>query len=92
MVRMTVLVSGRVQLVGYRMFAERSAARIGAISGTVRNLPDGSSVEVIADGSRAVLEECLADLRVGPAHALVRSVEVEWGDANSEFAEFVTVY
>ena len=92
MERMTVLVRGRVQMVGYRMFAEGAAARIGNMVGTVRNLPDGSTVEVIAEGRRTALEEFLEELKSGPAHALVRGVDVEWDVASGEFASFVTIY
>lgn len=92
MVRMTVRIRGRVQMVGYRMFAEMEAERIGEISGSVRNLPDGSTVEVIAEGTRASLEELVAELKVGPAHALVRDVEIEWGVARGEFSGFETIF
>ena len=92
MVRMTVRVRGRVQMVGYRMFAEVTADRIGGISGAVCNLPDGSTVEVVAEGRRESLEEFLGELRIGPAHALVRDVKVEWGIAKGDFRGFVTIF
>lgn len=92
MVRMTVLVRGRVQMVGYRMFVEMAVERISGIGGTVRNLPDGSSVEVIAEGRRAALEALLEELKIGPPHALVRSVDVEWSVASGEFDGFETIY
>ena len=79
-------------MVGYRMFAEMTAARIGGVTGTVRNLPDGASVEVIAEGERQALESLFDELKVGPAHALVRSVNVEWSEASSEFEGFKTIY
>lgn len=91
MVRISVRVRGRVQMVGYRMFAELTADRIGGIAGSVQNLPDGSSVVVIAEGPRALLEEFLDELKIGPANALVREVEVEWGVASGEFVGFVTI-
>ena len=91
-VRMRVLVRGRVQMVGYRMFAEREAARLGAVHGTVRNLPDGATVEVVAEGNRAALETLLAELRVGPSHAIVRDLEVTWNEASGEFGSFDTVF
>jgi len=92
MVRMTVRVHGRVQMVGYRMFAEVTADRIGGISGTVCNLPDGSTVEVVAEGRRDSLEKFLDELKVGPAHAVVRGAKVEWGIANGEFRRFATIF
>lgn len=92
MVRMTVRVCGRVQMVGYRMFAEVAADQIGGISGTVCNLPHGSTVEVVAEGRRESLEKFLDELKVGPAHALVRDVKVEWGTAAGEFRGFETIF
>lgn len=77
--RCHVWVSGSVQGVGFRFFAERIARRRG-VSGLVRNLPDGR-VEVIAEGPRLALEQLIADLRKGPPGAVVRDVVVEWGQA-----------
>jgi acylphosphatase len=68
-----LLVSGRVQGVGYRYFAERSAQEIG-VTGWARNLDDGR-VEVHANGTATQLEEFEARLRKGPRFADVRSVE-----------------
>ncbi|HEY6904909.1 MAG TPA: acylphosphatase [Candidatus Acidoferrales bacterium] len=68
-------VSGAVQGVGYRYFAERVAAQLG-ISGYVRNLRDGR-VEVYAIGladSLASLRRCLER---GPVGASVEKVTEE---------------
>jgi len=67
------LVSGRVQGVGYRAFAERMARETG-VSGWARNLDDGR-VEAHANGTAAQLDEFEARLRTGPRWADVRSVE-----------------
>jgi acylphosphatase len=67
------LISGRVQGVGYRYFAERSARATG-VTGWARNLDDGR-VEVHANGTSAQLEDFEARLRMGPRFADVRSVE-----------------
>jgi acylphosphatase len=67
------LISGRVQGVGYRYFAERSARETGVI-GWARNLDDGR-VEVHANGTPAQLDDFEARLRMGPRFADVRSVE-----------------
>ena len=48
-----IVVSGRVQGVGYRYFAA-ARAKMHGILGYVRNLPDGS-VEVVAVGPRVAL-------------------------------------
>ncbi len=91
-VRMIARVRGRVQMVGYRVFAESSAGRIGGITGTVRNLPDGSTVEVVAEGRCASLEAFLHELKIGPPHALVRQIDVEWDVFSGEFDAFETLY
>jgi acylphosphatase len=67
------LISGRVQGVGFRYFAER-AAREAGVTGWVRNLADGS-VEVHAEGTRVAVETFEANLRRGPSHADVRVFE-----------------
>jgi acylphosphatase len=68
-------VSGQVQGVGYRMFAQRAARDLG-IRGWARNLADGR-VEVLAMGGGHQLENFEGELRMGPPHAEVRGVEVE---------------
>jgi len=66
------LVEGRVQGVGYRYFAMKTAEGLG-ICGFARNLPDGR-VEVLAEGPEEVLEAFEARLREGPGFARVESV------------------
>jgi acylphosphatase len=66
-------VSGRVQGVGFRYFAERAARHIG-VTGWARNLDDGR-VEVLANGTTAQLGEFEARLRQGPPAGDVRSFE-----------------
>jgi acylphosphatase len=68
-------VSGQVQGVGYRVFAQRTARDFG-VRGWARNLDDGR-VEVLAMGTGRQLEDFEGELRVGPPHANVRGLEVE---------------
>ena len=68
------LVSGRVQGVGYRMFAADCARREG-LAGHVRNLPDGS-VEAVAAGDLDSVTRFEAALWRGPSHARVEAVDV----------------
>ena len=69
------LVSGMVQGVGYRYFAQRLADQLG-ISGYAKNLSDGR-VEVYAIGRAEALESLRASLARGPHSADVESVDVE---------------
>jgi acylphosphatase len=68
------LISGMVQGVGYRAFAERCAHQIG-VTGWARNQDDGR-VEVHANGTAEQLDGFEARLRQGPRWAQVRGVEV----------------
>lgn len=68
------LISGVVQGVGYRAFAERSARQLG-VTGWARNQDDGR-VEVLANGTVEQLDDFEARLRQGPRWAQVRTVEV----------------
>jgi acylphosphatase len=76
--RLTALISGRVQGVGYREFVRRNALDL-QLSGYVENLDDGR-VEVVAEGARDDLDLLLVKLRMGPAHAEVDEIETTWGE------------
>lgn len=65
-------VSGRVQGVGFRWWTRKKGRELG-VSGTVRNLPDGS-VEVHAAGRSSEVEALGELLGRGPLGAKVRSV------------------
>lgn len=65
-------VSGRVQGVGYRDFARRTARTL-ALRGSARNRPDGS-VEVIVCGDAAALAHYATELRAGPRWSQVEAV------------------
>ena len=67
------LISGDVQGVGYRFFAQRAAARHQVV-GYVRNLPDGR-VEAVAEGLADDVEAFKHDLATGPAYATVENIE-----------------
>lgn len=67
------LISGEVQGVGYRFFAQRAAAR-HQVRGYVRNLADGR-VEALAEGEAESIEEFKHDLTTGPAFAAVANIE-----------------
>ena len=66
-------VRGRVQGVGFRWWT-RSRARALGLTGTVRNVPDGS-VEVRVRGTEPDVAELRRMLRQGPPGAQVEAVE-----------------
>lgn len=77
--RLTALVTGTVQGVGYRRYVQRHARDL-KLSGSAENLLDGR-VEVVAEGSPADLERLLHWLRRGPPHARVREVQTQYSEA-----------
>jgi acylphosphatase len=66
-------VRGRVQGVGYRYFALKTATELG-LRGYVRNLDDGR-VEVYAVGSEKELSQFAGSLHRGPRWSDVRGVD-----------------
>jgi acylphosphatase len=80
-----LIVVGRVQGVGYRWFARQAAVTLGVV-GWTRNMPDGTVVLEVA-AAQEVLEQFIAELRVGPPAAkvqVVRMVERESTDSLPE--------
>ena len=69
-----VLVSGRVQGVGFRWYAREKGEELG-LGGWVRNLPDGR-VEAWLEGEEGAVHAMLAWLAKGPPAARVTHVEI----------------
>lgn len=74
--RVHLLVSGRVQNVGFRAFVMRTAEQL-RLAGWVRNLEGGHRVELEAEGEAGAVEALIALVRQGPAAARVEQVFVE---------------
>ena len=84
--RARLLISGRVQGVGYRYATVNAAKRFG-LTGWVRNLDDGR-VEAVAEGPREKIEELIRWAHQGPPAARVSDVAVAWEPATGEFGGF----
>jgi len=82
-------VSGRVQGVGFRFYAERTASSLG-VGGYVRNLFDGR-VEVYAIGSAEQIDALRNALRRGPRMAAVDRVDEHAADILPEYANVFSV-
>ena len=81
------ILSGRVQGVGFRYFAQDAARREG-LHGYVTNQDDGS-VEVKAEGDAEALDRFERTLRQGPSRSRVENVvidEVPPDQGNSGFS------
>ncbi|HLF70529.1 MAG TPA: acylphosphatase [Dehalococcoidia bacterium] len=86
-VALRALVRGRVQGVGFRDWVRRRARELG-LNGSARNFPDGTTVEVIAEGARPALDALAAALKLGPPGAYVTAVDTTWTDATAAYDGF----
>ncbi len=86
MERVHLLVTGRVQGVWYRASTREQACSLGLV-GWVRNLRDGR-VEIVAEGSRELLESLVEWAHEGPPSAQVEDVASRWSEASLQFADF----
>jgi len=85
------VIRGRVQAVGFREYVY-TRARLLRLTGYVRNLPDGRSLEIVAEGERKDLEQLLEYLRDGPRLGRVDGIEADWGEAGGAYRDFGVVY
>ena len=81
------VVRGRVQGVGFREFVI-SRATAARLTGYVRNLSDGGSVEIVAEGPRTNLDDFLGLLQKGSRLSTVQAVEVHWGPPTGGYSDF----
>ena len=87
---MYVKITGSVQGVGFRYFAQQHARTLGLV-GYVKNAIDGS-VEVFAQGEREQLDSYLRRLKAGPNAAYVRETNVTWKDMATKYERFEVAY
>ena len=86
-----LVIHGRVQGVGFRVFVVRQATRLG-VRGWVRNRRDGT-VETLLIGEPEALAAAETACRRGPTLAAVREAErhIASDDGSSNFRERETV-
>lgn len=84
--RVRLTVTGVVQGVGFRMYAQREARHLG-LTGFVRNRP-GGEVEIVAEGDGAAVDRIIAWAHQGPPAARVERVETEAAEPTGEFDGF----
>lgn len=80
------IISGTVQKVGYRFFAQRAAAR-HQVRGYIRNLMDGR-VEAYVEGNLQTVEDFKNDLLAGPAYSKVEDIEETVLEPTNSYSAF----
>jgi acylphosphatase len=86
MMEIQCVVSGKVQGVGFRDYAQQAAADL-ELRGYIQNNPDGS-VSVVAQGSPESLRLFVEYLHEGSVLAVVEGVAVEWKTAILLYDDF----
>jgi len=85
-----ISVFGRVQGVGYRYSAVRTALKY-RIVGWVRNAYDGS-VELECEGNAKDIDGFIKWLKIGPTGAKVTSIEINEKQYQGLYSDFVVDY
>ena len=86
MKRLHLIISGRVQGVGFRAFVHKQAQEL-ALNGWVRNLPDGK-VESVAEGPEEKLNHFLNYCKQGPTRSQVTSIAESWEKPENHWNQF----
>ncbi|MGI9295035.1 MAG: acylphosphatase [Pseudomonadales bacterium] len=81
-----LLISGFVQMVGYRDFTRRMALKY-ELNGWCRNLADGR-VEAMLCGAEDNVLKCISELKKGPQLARVNHIERRAVDDDTHYSEF----
>ena len=81
-----LLISGRVQGVGFRYYIARNAWDL-KINGYAKNLFNGD-VEIYAEGSKELLDEFIKRAKLGPSHAIVEKTSEQWLDFKNKYNNF----
>lgn len=85
--RLTAWVEGRVQGVGFRAWARRTASELG-LDGFATNLDDGR-VEVVAEGRESGCQRLLDELEGGDGPGRVTRVTQRWSAPQGDMSGFV---
>lgn len=81
-----IIVSGRVQGVGFRWFVFKEAQRV-KVAGQVCNLSDGT-VEIELEGDKQAIEQLISRVQQGPAFSHVTDVQTTWQAYTGSYREF----
>ncbi len=81
-----LVVSGKVQGVGYRYFIARKASEL-ELNGYAKNLFNGD-VEIVAEGRKEYLHALVLQAKEGPRNSRVDSCKVEWLDFKKKYDNF----
>ena len=85
-----VLISGRVQGVGFRYFAVSAAEQFG-IKGYVRNVR-GGKVEIVCQGDEEELKPFIEEVKKGPSFSVIADAVIEEMPEDKKYNSFEIKY
>ena len=77
-VEVECILKGKVQGVGFRMFAQKRAEKYN-LAGFAENEEDGS-LTIVAQGEKEILESFIEEIQKGPHFSRIDSCKVLWHD------------
>lgn len=81
-----IFILGFVQGVGFRAYVRKNARSL-SLKGNVKNLPD-QRVEVLVQGSKEDIQKLIVICEKGTFFSEVKSVQVEWEEAEEDLSDF----
>ena len=84
--KVEIIVTGRVQGVGFRYFIEDKAVSLN-LKGYVKNI-DYNKVEIVAEGEETNLNQLVEFAEKGPSYARVTNIKTDFKEATGEFKGF----
>ncbi|MGC8502065.1 acylphosphatase [Desulfurella sp.] len=76
-----IIISGKVQNVGFRAYLENIAKELG-LSGYVRNVGT-NIVESVVCGEKELIAQYISACKIGPKRAIVENVEIKDSEKNN---------
>jgi len=90
--KLTITVSGRVTMVGYRAYVSKKAQKLG-LTGWIRNSKEkffflNGEVDAYFEGSKTDLEQILIVCKKGPVGSGVKQIRTKWQRGKKVFGSF----
>jgi len=90
LLQLQIVVTGKVQGVGYRYFAQMKAVQFG-ITGWVKNRSDGA-VEMVTTGTKENLDLFIQEIRRGNPFSTVEQIEISEISTVEKYQSFTIKY
>jgi acylphosphatase len=83
-----IIISGRVQGVGFREFLRRETSMIGGLSGYAKNLKDGN-LEIFVKGDEEKIKKLIEKCKKGPLLSSIKDIKIEDVELEDDYDSFI---